>query len=138
VLDTEWMEAGLETMSDFKVPSYMQKSEIDKLMYTEEDIAKRVKDIASEISKSYSNLEKPLIVIATLKGATVFFAVGSGDTYMRCTRACAVLFLPKTPKFRGPKGHAWSWSHPTFVATSFALILYMAAPNSFNRCFTRT
>ncbi len=62
-------------MADFSVPSYMQKSEIAQLLYTEEDIAKRVKEMASEISKSYSNLEKPLIVIATLKGATVFFAV---------------------------------------------------------------
>ena len=60
---------------DFTVPGFMEKREIESLMFSEQQIAQKVKEIGAEINKCYAGkLDQPLIVIATLKGATVFFA----------------------------------------------------------------
>lgn len=61
---------------DFVVPDFMEKREIARVMYTEADIKKRCQELGNEITAAYKgNLEKPLIVICTLKGAAVFFSV---------------------------------------------------------------
>lgn len=62
-------------MTDVKYPAFMDPKEIETIMYTEEAIDAKVKEMAAEISKAYQNIEKPLIVICTLKGAAPFFAV---------------------------------------------------------------
>lgn len=61
-------------MTDVKYPAFMDPKEIETIMYTEEAIDAKVKEMAAEISKAYQNIEKPLIVICTLKGAAPFFA----------------------------------------------------------------
>eukprot|EP00281_Chroomonas_sp_CCMP1168_P028904 CAMPEP_0206247828 /NCGR_PEP_ID=MMETSP0047_2-20121206/20027_1 /ASSEMBLY_ACC=CAM_ASM_000192 /TAXON_ID=195065 /ORGANISM="Chroomonas mesostigmatica_cf, Strain CCMP1168" /LENGTH=224 /DNA_ID=CAMNT_0053673397 /DNA_START=22 /DNA_END=696 /DNA_ORIENTATION=+ len=61
---------------DFEVPSFMEKREISEMLFSEDDIKAKVKEIGALINKEYKDKldGKPLIVIATLKGATVFFA----------------------------------------------------------------
>mmetsp|Transcript_18583 Transcript_18583/g.46882 ORF Transcript_18583/g.46882 Transcript_18583/m.46882 type:complete len:221 (+) Transcript_18583:78-740(+) len=61
-------------MGDFEVPKFMVKEEIETLLYSPEDIKKRCKELGAEIDAAYGKLDKPLIIICTLKGAAVFFA----------------------------------------------------------------
>jgi hypoxanthine-guanine phosphoribosyltransferase len=72
---------------DFQVPDFMEKREINRMLYSEADIKKRCKELGAEISAAYKGkLSKPLIVICTLKGAAVFFAVIDGRLFLRSHR----------------------------------------------------
>ncbi len=57
-----------------RFPKFVDPSEISEVMFTEEQIRARVKELGAEISESYKGIEKPLVLIGTLKGATPFFA----------------------------------------------------------------
>jgi len=60
--------------ADVKFPAFMCPEEVDEILFTEDDLKKRVLELGAEISKAYGQTEKPLVVICTLKGATPFFA----------------------------------------------------------------
>jgi hypoxanthine phosphoribosyltransferase len=60
--------------TDVKFPGYMSLDEIEEVLFTEADLKARVLEMGAEISKTYGPLDKPLVVICTLKGATTFFA----------------------------------------------------------------
>ena len=46
------------------------KDDVKKVLYSEEQLAKRVKEIAEEISKDYAG--KDLLVVGILKGSVLF------------------------------------------------------------------
>ena len=57
-----------------RFPKFVDPSEISEVMFTPEQINDRVKALGAEISESYKGIEKPLVLVGTLKGATPFFA----------------------------------------------------------------
>eukprot|EP00287_Rhodomonas_sp_CCMP768_P008228 CAMPEP_0196719182 /NCGR_PEP_ID=MMETSP1091-20130531/2240_1 /TAXON_ID=302021 /ORGANISM="Rhodomonas sp., Strain CCMP768" /LENGTH=212 /DNA_ID=CAMNT_0042060077 /DNA_START=63 /DNA_END=701 /DNA_ORIENTATION=- len=61
-------------MASVHYPAFMDPKEIESIMFTEEQIDKKVRELAAEISAAYKDIEQPLIVICTLKGAAPFFA----------------------------------------------------------------
>lgn len=50
----------------------MYGKEIDRILVSKEQIAKRVKELGAQISKDYEG--KPLTMVCTLRGASIFFA----------------------------------------------------------------
>ena len=46
---------------------------IEKVLYSEEEIAKRVKEIATKISEDYKDISKPLLTVGILNGAVIFY-----------------------------------------------------------------
>ena len=50
----------------------MSSNDIERILITREEIQKRVKELAKEISNDYRG--KKLLVLCMLKGASVFFA----------------------------------------------------------------
>ena len=46
---------------------------IEKVLYTEEEIAKRVKEISAQISEDYKDISKPLLTVGILNGAVIFY-----------------------------------------------------------------
>ena len=61
-------------MSAQRFPKFVDPTEITEILLTEEQIRDRVKELGAEISEVYKGIEKPLVLIGTLKGATPFFA----------------------------------------------------------------
>jgi hypoxanthine phosphoribosyltransferase len=61
-------------MASVRFPKFVEPSEISEVVYTEDQIRARVKELGAEISEAYKSIEKPLVLIGTLKGATPFFA----------------------------------------------------------------
>lgn len=49
-------------------------SELTNVVLTEEQLQKRIKEIAAEIDKDYANLDKPLLLVGVLKGAVMVMA----------------------------------------------------------------
>lgn len=47
---------------------------IKRILFTEDEIQKRVKQIASEINKTYKDEKEPLVLIGVLKGSFMFLA----------------------------------------------------------------
>ena len=54
---------------------------IEKVIYSEEEIAKRVKEISAQISEDYKDISKPLLTVGILNGAVIFYT----DIVRRCT-----------------------------------------------------
>ena len=54
---------ALKTKEDF----------IEKVLYSEEEIEKRVKEIAAKISEDYKDIKKPLLTVGILNGAVMFY-----------------------------------------------------------------
>lgn len=50
----------------------MYGQEIERILISKEQIAERVKELGAQISKDYEN--KPLTMVCTLRGASIFFA----------------------------------------------------------------
>ncbi len=46
---------------------------IEKVLYSEEEIAKRVKEISEKISEDYKDISKPLLTVGILNGAVIFY-----------------------------------------------------------------
>ena len=46
---------------------------IEKVLFSEEEIAKRVKELAEQISEDYKNISKPLLTVGILNGAVIFY-----------------------------------------------------------------
>ncbi len=46
---------------------------IEKVLYSEEEISKRVKEIAAKVSADYKDIKKPLLVVGILNGAVMFY-----------------------------------------------------------------
>lgn len=46
---------------------------IEKVLYTEEEIALRVKELAAKISEDYKDIKKPLLTVGILNGAVMFY-----------------------------------------------------------------
>ena len=46
---------------------------IEKVLYSEEEIAKRVKEISAQISEDYKDISKPLLTVGILNGAVIFY-----------------------------------------------------------------
>lgn len=46
---------------------------IEKVLYTEEEIAVRVKELAAKISEDYKDIKKPLLTVGILNGAVMFY-----------------------------------------------------------------
>ena len=46
---------------------------IEKVIYSEEEIAKRVKEISAQISEDYKDISKPLLTVGILNGAVIFY-----------------------------------------------------------------
>ena len=46
---------------------------IEKVLYTEEEIAARVKEIADKVSEDYKDIKKPLLTVGILNGAVMFY-----------------------------------------------------------------
>jgi hypoxanthine phosphoribosyltransferase len=46
---------------------------IEKVLYTEEEIAARVKEVSAKISEDYKNIKKPLLTVGILNGAVIFY-----------------------------------------------------------------
>lgn len=46
---------------------------IEKVLYTEEEIAARVKEISAQISADYKDISKPLLTVGILNGAVIFY-----------------------------------------------------------------
>lgn len=61
-------------MAAVRYPKFVDPTEISEIMFTEDQIRQRVKELGAEISAAYKDIEKPLVLIGTLKGATPFFA----------------------------------------------------------------
>jgi hypoxanthine phosphoribosyltransferase len=62
------------SMASVRFPKFVDQSEISEVVFTEDQIRQRVKELGVEISAAYKDIEKPLVLIGTLKGATPFFA----------------------------------------------------------------
>mmetsp|Transcript_39516 Transcript_39516/g.80937 ORF Transcript_39516/g.80937 Transcript_39516/m.80937 type:complete len:213 (+) Transcript_39516:88-726(+) len=61
-------------MATVRYPKFVDPKEIDEVMFTEEQIQAKVKELGAKISEHYKGLTEPLIIICTLKGAATFFA----------------------------------------------------------------
>lgn len=46
---------------------------IEKVLFSEEEIAKRVKELSAQISEDYKDIKKPLLAVGILNGAVVFY-----------------------------------------------------------------
>ena len=46
---------------------------VEKVLYTEEEIASRVKEIAAQVSEDYKDIKKPLLTVGILNGAVMFY-----------------------------------------------------------------
>ena len=46
---------------------------IEKVIFTEEEIAKRVKELSAQISEDYKDITKPLLTVGILNGAVIFY-----------------------------------------------------------------
>lgn len=46
---------------------------IESVLYTEEQIAERVKELSAQITNDYKNITKPLLTVGILNGAVVFY-----------------------------------------------------------------
>ncbi len=46
---------------------------IERVLYTEEDIAARVKELSAKISEDYKDIAKPLLTVGILNGAVMFY-----------------------------------------------------------------
>lgn len=46
---------------------------IEKVLYSEEEIAARVKEVSAKISEDYKNISKPLLTVGILNGAVIFY-----------------------------------------------------------------
>jgi len=60
-----------------------------KILYSAEKIQARVRELGEEISKSYSDLKKPIIVVGMLKGAFMFFS----DILRQLSIPCSIDFM---------------------------------------------
>ncbi|MEY4312012.1 MAG: hypothetical protein RLZZ571_782, partial [Actinomycetota bacterium] len=49
-------------------------NELTSVVLTEEQMQKRIKEIASEIDRDYADLDKPLLLVGVLKGAVMVMA----------------------------------------------------------------
>ncbi|WP_152886564.1 hypoxanthine phosphoribosyltransferase [Clostridium tarantellae] len=68
----------------------MQKNiinDVEKVLYSEEVLIKRIKELAQEISNDYSN--KDLLIVGVLKGSVVF----TSDLIKYITIPCAIDFM---------------------------------------------
>lgn len=62
---------------------------VKEIIITEEQIQKRVTELAKEIETYYQNIEKPLILIGILRGCLPFFA----DVMMKLNIECTTEFM---------------------------------------------
>ncbi len=46
---------------------------IERVLYTEEEIAARTREISAQISKDYKDIAKPLLTVGVLNGAVMFY-----------------------------------------------------------------
>ena len=46
---------------------------VEKVLYTEEEIVSRVKEIAAQVSEDYKDIKKPLLTVGILNGAVMFY-----------------------------------------------------------------
>ncbi len=46
---------------------------IERVLYTEEEIAKRTKELSTQISEDYKDIAKPLLTVGILNGAVMFY-----------------------------------------------------------------
>ena len=46
---------------------------IERVLYTEEEIDKRVKELSKQISEDYKDIKKPLLTVGILNGAVMFY-----------------------------------------------------------------
>lgn len=46
---------------------------IERVVYTEEEIAKRTKELSKQISEDYKDIKKPLLTVGILNGAVMFY-----------------------------------------------------------------
>jgi len=46
---------------------------IERVLYTEEEIAARVKELSAKISEDYKDIAKPLLTVGILNGAVMFY-----------------------------------------------------------------
>ena len=46
---------------------------IERVLYTEEEIAARVKELSAQISEDYKDIAKPLLTVGILNGAVMFY-----------------------------------------------------------------
>ena len=46
---------------------------IESVLYTEEQIAERVRELSAQITNDYKNITKPLLTVGILNGAVVFY-----------------------------------------------------------------
>lgn len=46
---------------------------IERVLYSEEDIEKRVKELSAKISEDYKDIKKPLLTVGILNGAVMFY-----------------------------------------------------------------
>lgn len=46
---------------------------IEKVLYSEEEILKRVGELSAQISQDYQNISKPLLTVGILNGAVIFY-----------------------------------------------------------------
>lgn len=61
--------------------------DIDRIIYTADEISKRVKEVAAEINRDYQG--KPLVLVGVLRGAAVFLA----DLMREITVPCEIDFI---------------------------------------------
>ncbi|MPQ42160.1 hypoxanthine phosphoribosyltransferase [Clostridium tarantellae] len=62
-------------------------NDVEKVLYSEEVLIKRIKELAQEISNDYSN--KDLLIVGVLKGSVVF----TSDLIKYITIPCAIDFM---------------------------------------------
>lgn len=60
---------------------------INKIMYTADELAEKVKEIGAEISNDYK--DEPILMVCTLRGSVVFFA----DLIRAITSPCQIDFI---------------------------------------------
>lgn len=60
---------------------------INKIMYTADELAEKVKEIGAEISNDYK--DEPILMVCTLRGSVVFFA----DLIRAVTSPCQIDFI---------------------------------------------
>ena len=46
---------------------------IERVLYTEEEIAARAKELSAQISEDYKDIAKPLLTFGILNGAVMFY-----------------------------------------------------------------
>ena len=51
----------------------MMKDDIEKVVFTEEEIKKRVEEMGAEISRDYADVPEGLFCVGILKGAAIFY-----------------------------------------------------------------